>query len=370
MSEFLRPHMRGSRFDQGTIPLDMLSDLSVLGEMVVEVAKWRYLEAHPDRKRSPKGFANRVSLKLVGVDEGSAIPAIDMEPYPPQLEGMPVENAQYFFEARDAIIGAIAAAERNDPPSDFLPPKYLAFFDRFGRRLRDGESIEFPTGPGTPLACLTKDSRRRLLLASQVTEITQEVDVRCYIHELNQDLMTFELKLLNGRKIKSEVEEHHRDIIMDVFTDYRDGAKALVHGIGKCDLQDRLVALEVIEDIAILDPLDVPSRLHELSELDDGWLDGEGKAPKAEFLEQLSEMYNRLYPDSLPMPYIYPTIVGGVQAEWSLPPHEITLAIDPETRSAEWHVLDADDSTESVETLNLSDAQDWVRLSSLVRSLV
>ena len=181
MSEFLRPRLVGPRFDEGKIPLEMLGDLSVLREMVIEVAKSRYLEGNPHRKRSPRGFTGGISLALTGIEKGSATPVIDAEFHPPQvlgvpqLPGMPGIFDQYFVEARDAIIDAIAAAETDSLTAEHLPENCLEYFDRIGRRLREEESIEFTSPARTNPARLTKASRRRLVLASQMTEMTEVV---------------------------------------------------------------------------------------------------------------------------------------------------------------------------------------------------
>ncbi|MXY47133.1 MAG: hypothetical protein F4Y44_09140, partial [Chloroflexi bacterium] len=66
--EFLRPRLQGRRFDDGGIPLEFLSDLAALQEMVLEVAKWRFLERNPERQRSPRGFTKDVHLKLTGLE--------------------------------------------------------------------------------------------------------------------------------------------------------------------------------------------------------------------------------------------------------------------------------------------------------------
>ena len=89
MSEFLRPRLTGARFEGGAIPLDMLNELPALGEMIVAVAKWRYFQDHPDRKRTPRGFAESASLRLTGVEEGSAIPVIDLASVSPSPSRRP-----------------------------------------------------------------------------------------------------------------------------------------------------------------------------------------------------------------------------------------------------------------------------------------
>ena len=375
MSGFLEPRLVGMRFEGGTIPLEMLSDISVLGEMVIEIAKWRYLEAHPDRERSPRGFAEGVSFNLIGVEKGSEISVIGIEfrhpqsPSAPQFPGMPGEFEQYYVEARDAIVSAIAAAERGEFTPAILPERYLSFFDRLGRRLRDDESIEFPTTPGEPPARLTRESRRRLVLASRVSEISQQVTVRGYIPEMDQDRMTFELQLLEGRKVSGVVHDHHREVILELFNKYSENGKAFIHGIGKYDHQERLVSLSSVEEVSVLDPLDVPSRLDEFRELRDGWLDGEGVAPKPEFLNWLSEKFVQNYPDDLRLPHVYPTFEGGVQAEWSLLSHEVSLSIDPVARSGEWHVLHKHTNDEKTDAFNLAEDGGWMKLEQSMREL-
>ena len=51
--DFLRPKLVGKRFEDHSIPLELLGDLAVLEAMVIEVAKWRYLQDNPDRKLTP-----------------------------------------------------------------------------------------------------------------------------------------------------------------------------------------------------------------------------------------------------------------------------------------------------------------------------
>ena len=83
-------------------------------------------------------------------------------------------------------------------------------------------------------------------------------------------------------------------------------------------IEKRPTSLDPLDDIALLDPLDVPAQLSELREMEDGWLDGEGVAPGHELLDWLSAQFDRCYPDDLALPHIYPTVEGGVQAEWSI----------------------------------------------------
>jgi hypothetical protein len=54
---FVAPRLVGARFDDHTIPLELLKDLAALEELVVAVAKWKFVEQH-GRLRAPKGFTD------------------------------------------------------------------------------------------------------------------------------------------------------------------------------------------------------------------------------------------------------------------------------------------------------------------------
>jgi len=63
---------------------------------------------------------------------------------------------------------------------------------------------------------------------------------------------------------------------------------------------------------------DTESRLAALALLQDGWLDGEGRAIGRASLERLAKAFDKDFGQSLPQPYFYPTLEGGVRAEWTL----------------------------------------------------
>lgn len=116
-------------------------------------------------------------------------------------------------------------------------------------------------------------------------------------------------------------------------------------------------------------PPDFSSRLDEFRAIQDGWLDGDGKAPSLHGIDWLSSSLKRYYSSDLPLPYIYPTPEGGVSLEWSLGSHRASLEIDLDTREAEWHCLNlsTDDSCE--QDLQLDIPQGWEWLAGELRLL-
>jgi len=366
---FLRPRLTGARFEGGAVPLEFLKDLAVLEEMIVEVAKSEFLKDHPKRQRSPRGFTEGIELKLTGIEAGSATPVISLEVTPDNLF-VPPENQEYFGRARDSIVAAIDAAEQNRPITDHLPEKSLGYFDRFGRSLREGEAIEFVTPGCERRTSLTRETRRRLLLASsRMKELTDETSVRGSVPEADQDNVTFEVQLIEGRRVKAPLDPQHFDTILEAFNNYQNGTRVLLQGIGRFNRNERLLRFDSIEHVTILDPLDIPSRIEELRLLKDGWLEGSGKGPSQEGLEWLAKAFSQHYPEDLSLPFLYPTVEGGVQAEWTLAPAEITLEIDLETRQGNWHVLNTETDAEESRVLELEKTAEWQWLTEEIQRL-
>lgn len=368
IQEYLRPKLVGERFQGHAIPLEFLRDLAVLEEMVVEVAKWKFLQEHPERRRTPRGFTDDMILTLSAVEDGSAVPVIAL------MFGslLPPANQVYYDQAKAAIVGAISAAADNQPVTAFLPDTALAYFDRFGRSLRDGEAIEFaPPTPGAPTARLTKEVRRKLLLASTgVQVLTEEFQLRGAVHEVNQEAMTFQITLFDGSKVAGPIPSQHFDNIIDAFKGYKQGMKILLQGVGRYNRLERLQGIDSIEHTTILDPRDVSARLEELKAFKNGWLDGRGVAPQHAGLDWLAGAVESRYSEDLPLPYFYPVAEGGVRLEWSIGPQEVSLEVELSRKTGEWHALDLDTDEEESTAVDLDDeaAWDWMigRLTGMV----
>ena len=112
--------------------------------------------------------------------------------------------------------------------------------------------------------------------------------------------------------------------------------------------------------------LDISTQIDDLRLLKDGWLEGQGKAPSKEGLDWLSQAFDNYYPSDLPLPYLYPTEPGGVQAEWSLDRNEITLEIDLAERSGYFHALEMEDDTEETLRFDLGSEICWIALKNLI----
>lgn len=360
-NEFLTPRLTGKRFDDHTIPLDLLEDFAALEELIIEVAKWIYLNENSDRKRVPRGFTNGVALKLSSIENGSAVPKIMLVTSSHGL--FPDYNEEYFKKAKDNILRSIDAASKKEEVTKYIPDNLLVYFNRIGKRLRDDETIDF--SPGSNLqALLNKTTRKRLVLASSnIYEVTIETMIRGTIPEADKSKKTFTIMTYSGQRILAKLQGVHVPTILEAFNSYESKARVQISGLGHFDKNDKLVSFESIDHISLLDPLDVPSRLEELANLEAGWLNGEGVAMNREDLNWFAELFENNYNPALPLPHLYPTPLGGIQAEWSSEAYDISLNIDLTEKIGFYQSLhhSSDDVNEA--TLDLTNESDWQLLN-------
>lgn len=361
---FFKPRLHGPRFTQHSVPLEVLKDFAALEEMLIEVAKREYLSANPTRQQTPRGFAKGLELHLAAVEEGSTVLAIVLT----GLSLFPSSDSEYIQKAGDKIVGAIASVEKGTQPA--LHPELLRYFDRFGRSLLDGESIEFTLAEGGTTS-LTPDIRQRLLRASEADEWTEEATYKGKISAADQSDKIFELELSNGSKLKAPLEQQHLHTILDAFVKYQTGCTLAVQGIIKRERSGRPKSFESVEHINQLDPLDVETRLEDLAALKAGWLNGKGAPLDPTGLRALAKQFDKNFDAELPLPHLYPTAEGGVQAEWSIGEWEVSLEIDLKSQIATYQALYLPTGECQDHVLELTEnSSDWATLNESIRNLL
>ena len=125
----------------------------------------------------------------------------------------------------------------------------------------------------------------------------------------------------------------------------------------------------------VLDDLDVPARLDEFRNMEDGWYEnGNGIAPSHAGLDWLSKTFTKHYPHDVVLPHMYPTVEGNIRMEWHGETErgnvEIILEIDLKSHMGDLLVFvyepdDNDDGTEMV--LDIDSQDDWKRITDEVR---
>lgn len=360
---FISPKLEGKRFEDHTIPLELLEDFAAFEELLVEVAKWIYLKENPKRKRVPNGFTDGFSLKLASIGEGSSIANIVMAA---AVGLFPAENNNYFEKAKENIVKSINAAENNENITQYIPESFLGYFNKIGKNLKEDETINFSSNQEFR-AVLNKETRKKLVLASStITEVITQAKIRGFVPELDKSANSFTLELVNGQKVICSIEPQFKKTIFEAFDNYENGLKVILKGLGRYNKTDKLEGFERIEHITIIDNLDISERIEEISRLEDGWLNGEGKAPSKTNLFWFINIFEDNFKTSLVLPHLYPTIDGGLQAEWSSLKAEISLKVDLENKAGKIHILELTNDNEIENSFDLSKEESWVSINTII----
>lgn len=330
-TEFIKPRLVGKRFEEHSIPVEVLKDWAVFEDLIVETARWLYKVENHDRQRVPRGFSEGFALHLSAVEEGSAVPAIDRVHMHSQL--FPDANAVWFDKARDRVLQAIEAVNKGLPIADLLPSFLLSYFDRFGRSLRESEHIEFAAPSG--LGKVIYDIRaRRALILQGAPEYRQEERLRGVISEVDARKKKLTIELIGGQRLEGGYLKEVHEEASAALSDYvQNGPLVLIECVSVRNKQESLTAIESISRIERLDPLDVSARIEALMQLNDGWLDGEGHAPSVDGLRWFRDAWLDNWAEDMPLPFLYPTPDGNLQAEWSNDLAAVTAEIDIEEHS-------------------------------------
>lgn len=108
-------------------------------------------------------------------------------------------------------------------------------------------------------------------------------------------------------------------------------------------------------------------RIKELLTLQNGWLDGQGKAINRQDLMTFVTKFNTLYPRELPIPYIYPTLEGNIQLEWTIEEIDISIEIELSQLIGHWHALTLETNQKtSIQLFDFNESKDWKRLISMI----
>jgi len=360
---FVKPVMRGKRFEEHSIPLDVLPELPAYQEFVLELAKSLFLSDNPSRQRVPKGFSERLELRLGQIRDNCATPVLERKKVQSELVELPDE----FDRARDLINESIEAIARKQPLPDAFPRELLPHFNKLGRYLRDDESIEF-VPPGESSGAMYDVRTRKSLVALTKEDYRQTVTIDGTVRASDVDNGRFVLERDDGARIRVSLSRWQEREILDALRFYR-SRSVKVTGIGVFSPNDELKQVEQLQKLEVEGKgPDVEARLAELSKLPSGWLEEDEAAPPASsLLQTLREGIPLVVEhENLPNPYIYPTIEGGLRLEWDFGDWEVEAEFDTEGRVAAMAFnLETDEAHDT--ELSWDPDEQWApRLSSFV----
>ena len=120
-------------------------------------------------------------------------------------------------------------------------------------------------------------------------------------------------------------------------------------------------------------PVDVARDLAayaELMKLEDGWYEGQGKAPDKTHLEWATEALVKSFPEDLPFPLTAPTSEGGLFLEWIQTPWRISAEFLLPTHKCELQATNTSIGLSEEKALDLDQTGNWMALFEFVRKHV
>ena len=312
----------GTRFEGKRLPVDVLTDLPAFRELIVAFAKSEWRRLNEDRKRVPRGFDASLAFDLVGIEDGSAVPVMEWNRAKTQasLPGFTDQIEDLVHSSFQKVVVLFDDAASNRFPVAMAPEQIRAL-NKFGSNLKDNERIEFE---GTKNAngnviYLSSEIRKRLIGSLRDRYVTQIEDVGTllgcvadsnadigYIVVQTHDHGSFRIPIDN-ETIKSDFDgniDQPLELSLKVELDHEDSVKDVIE-VHSVSLIDEQIAAQLKR---------CRDRLNQVSALGDGWHDGDGLAPSAEFVAAANKFLSQRFA-LCDLYRIYPTDEGGVLFE-------------------------------------------------------
>lgn len=164
----------GARFSGARLPLDVLSDLPAFRDLLVSYAKDKWRSVNTGRKRLPKGFDKSISLDLIAIEDGSAMPKLDWSRDMAQamLPEFDDEMEKLVEDSYVELVALIDGAGHELFPQA-LSSEQIRALNSLGSSLFDGERIEFLGSKGVDGKVVFLDNYRRKELITRVRETYQ-----------------------------------------------------------------------------------------------------------------------------------------------------------------------------------------------------
>lgn len=335
MDIFLKPVMRGKRFDEHCIPVDVLIELANYRELIAEVARTLYFQDHQNRKRVPRNWEDNFQLCLTEVEPGSAIPVLKRFTSAMLMVGSLLfsePSNDYFDKARDLVNEVISLAQ-DDKGHPSFPIDSYAQFSAFGKTLKDDESIEL-IAPGKSNGPKYDKAIRKKLLHRVGTSYEDQFDIKAKVIEGSIEKDTVIIKTSDDSLLSLDLAANSkfRTLLVQSFADTfvsQSPAKNLhITGVGIYDTSDKLEKVLSLTDVtddedgvsisaAVSEEINL--RLDTLARLKDDWNGPDSPTFDIEGLKWAGGLlYELLRETELKSPYLYPAPDGDVRAEWPL----------------------------------------------------
>lgn len=241
---------KGGRFEGSALPVGGLADLVTYSYLLVETAKDLWRAEHPDRKRLPPHFEERLGLVVPEIKPGFSIAT------PLMREETAGEQADLFTglldDAADLIASAIDSAEYGRPLPSRFPKRLLPGFDSYGKDLAEGEWFEHRSERRQQPAKYTPKVRERFR-SWAVEKFETTVDLVGIVTMARWSQPKLALALPDGSEIEATFEPSQEETVTTALKDHsraqvRIQGKGLMSPSGEIDRITHVDRLTLVRD--------------------------------------------------------------------------------------------------------------------------
>lgn len=250
-----------------------------------------------------------------------------------------------------------------------MDSKYLNYFSRIGKNLEDGETIDFlNSSSSTRNVKLSKNTRRKILLSREEKLVYSEtIHENVLISLIDKKNKIFHVELKDSTFEQPIIDDFY-DTIYLAFQEYENKTLVSLKATGIFNEQNKLVHIEDIQSMDVLDAYDINVRLQNLFQLEDKWYDGiQGKAINKEKAGIFENYFKNYFNSNLQLPAIFPTLNGDLVLEWKKDEVEISLEVRLSNLNAELFYFDMDnDDNDFQEEINLNLDSEWEKINDII----
>lgn len=324
----------GRRFANARLPLDVLSDLPALRDLIAALAKQEFRRENPDRQRVPQGFDKAISFALIQIGDGSAVPklSLDSEVAQQSLPNIGDKMEEIVTRAFDRVAKIYDDAAHNIFPQA-LPKDAISALTKIGANIQDDERIEFQGQVGQDGNVVSLDSHRRKNLLTRVRETyTKEFEGVGSLTGIDATHNSVQVQTEKYGELRLSLEGV--SLPVEQFDGNLFSLVEFSISIA-LDAHDDFKAVEEVHSVDLVRPYDEAvmrcvRRLQELSKIEKGWLgDGQGEQlvhlagmRATQLIFTRADLANRFL--------IFPTEDGGISLEFDKDGWSFAVEIMPD----------------------------------------
>lgn len=324
----------GRRFANARLPLEVLSDLQALRDLIAAFAKQEFRKQNPDRQRVPQGFDKAISFSLVDIEEGSAVPKLSLEKDVGQQSLPNIGDGMEEIVSRAfARVAQIYDDAGHDLFPQALPQDAIRALSKLGANIQDDERIEFQGQIGKDGNVVSLDSYRRKNLLTRVRETyTKEFEGVGKLTGI--DATHNAVQVLTEQYGELRLSLHGVSLPVEQFDGHLFSLVEFSISIA-LDAHDEFKSVEDVYSVDLVQPYNEAvvrcvRRLQELSKIEKGWL-GEGQGEQLVHLAGMrATQLVFMRADLAHMFRIFPTEDGGISVEFDKDGWSFAVEIMPD----------------------------------------